>query len=152
MSKLADLRADRAAKIAELRAAKEHQLQHKAKAEEEIKKIREALERKERLFAERDRTTQAAFAEIDREIQTLEVEEKFEELRTVAANLDQHGHSAARLAQFDKLCAELAFAKCLSLANYEARQMNVRRMKRDPDVAQFGRPPFASWSAMAAAS
>jgi alanyl-tRNA synthetase len=77
-----------------------------------------------------------------------QAEQKVEEFKAVAAELDR-AETAEAIARLEHLAAELAFAKRLSLTSHQARQMCFARMRRAEGV--IWKPPFRNWVELAEA-
>jgi hypothetical protein len=144
-----ELRAERGELIAKLKAEREAELATHAEIERQIRELEARRAKKKAELEGLARNSNADLGELDRKIAAAVAEEQIDLLHATARQLDVDGHSAERLARFEKLAAELHTAKRLA-PNHELRSLNIKRMRRMEGATMWS-PPYASWQAMAQA-
>jgi hypothetical protein len=148
MTQADELRTQRAALLADRREQRDRFAAQKADAERKLVEARQALDREQATFDQRAKLFDAEIDALDKQIRDAVAAEQLQQLHEVAAEIDRSGESPERWQRFEKLAAQL-HPHCVK-PNHELRTMNLRRMRRDPAVVNFG-PPYANVAAMAAA-
>ena len=153
MSKGSELRNERAELLVKLQRERADEVGTRTEIQRQIDELEKRRAKKKRDLEQLAAESNKLLAELDRKITAAVAEERIEQLRIAARDLDEHGHSPERLARFERLCTELAgpLVNRFALRSYEARSMLFKRMRRDPSVAFHG-APFPNWLALVEAN